>query len=351
MPSLKAIAPHAQSSEMNDLLHSGSEEKRTALCRTGFLAKGMTALLMALNAGASIAQNYPFKPIRIVASAPGGGNDLASRLLAQGLTERLGQQVVIDGRSAGVIPGEIVARANPDGYTLLYFGGSVWLIPLMVSKPPYDPLKDFSWISLAIMSPNVLVVHPSVAARSAKELIALAKTKPGELNYSSASTGTSNHLAAELFKSMTGVNLVRIPYKGAGPAINAVLAGEAQVMFPSAGAAIPLDKAGKIRMLAVTTIKPSALMPGLPTVASAGFPNFESAALTGLFAPARTPAPVIKRLQEEIARVIELPDVRKRITGLSITPATSSPEEFAKLIATEIPLWRQVAQDNNIKPT
>ena len=349
MPSLKAIAPHAQSSEMNDLLHSGSEEKRTALCRTGFLAKGMTALLMALNAGASIAQNYPFKPIRIVASAPGGGNDLASRLLAQGLTERLGQQVVIDGRSAGVIPGEIVARANPDGYTLLYFGGSVWLIPLMVSKPPYDPLKDFSWISLAIMSPNVLVVHPSVAARSAKELIALAKTKPGELNYSSASTGTSNHLAAELFKSMTGVNLVRIPYKGAGPALNAVLVGEAQVMFPSAGAAIPLDKAGKIRMLAVTTIKPSALMPRLPTVASAGFPNFESAALTGLFAPARTPAPVIKRLNQETVRLLTQPDVKEKLFNTGVEVVASTPEQFEATVRSEMTRMGKVIRETGMR--
>lgn len=313
--------------------------------------------LMVLGVGAVCAQTtstgsgqaYPNKPIRVVASAPGGGNDLASRLLAQSLTNRLGQQVVIDGRASGVVPGEIVARATPDGYTLLYFGSTVWLLPLMISNAPYDPLKDFSWVTLAIMSPNVLVVHPSTAIKSVKDLIALAKVKPGELNYSSASTGTSNHLAAELFKSMTGVNIVRVPYKGAGPALNAVLAGEVHLMFPSAGAVIPLEKAGKLRALAVTTVQPSALMPGLPTVAASGLPGYESAALTGVFAPAKTPVPIVRRLNQEIVQILNQPDVKEKLFNTGVEVVGSSPERFETMMKSEMAKMGNVIKEAGIR--
>ena len=287
-------------------------------------------------AGAQSAAGYPNKPIRIVMSAPGGGNDLAARIIAQGLTRSMGQQVVLDGRAAGVVPGLIVSKAAPDGYTLLYFANSVYLIPLMTSNPPYDSFKDFSWITLAVISPNVLVVHPSLPVNSVKELIALARARPGEINYASASNGTSNHLAAEMFKAMTGVNLVRVPYKGGAPALNAVVANEAQLMFPTAGAVIPLVKAGRIRALAVTTAQPSALLPGLPTVASAGFPDFESASLTGVYAPAKTPAAIIRRLNQEIVRVLDQADVKERLFNTGVEVVASTPEQFAAAVKSEM---------------
>ena len=334
--------------KLRDLINNRNAEKYSAFRRITYTAAAVAVTLMTFNTGAG-AQTYPTKPVRLVASAPGGGNDLASRLLAQGLTERLGQQVVVDGRAAGVIPGEIVSRAAPDGHTLLYYAGSVYLIPLMMSKPPYDPLKDFSYITLAIVSPNVLVVHPSVAAKSVKDIIALAKAKPGELNYSSASTGTSNHLAAELFKSMTGTNIVRVPYKGAGPALTAVVAGEVHLMFPSAGAVIPLEKSGKIRALAVTTIKPSALMPGLPTVAAAGLPNFESAAMTGVFAPAKTPAAIIKRLNQEIVGILTQPDIKEKLFNTGVEVVANTPAQFEALVRSEMTRVGKVVRETGMR--
>ena len=306
-------------------------------------------IAVSVSAGAQSAASYPNKPIRIVTSAPGGGNDLAGRILAEGLTQSMGQQVVLDGRSAGIIPGQIVSRAAPDGYTLLYFANSVYLIPLMMSKAPYDPFKDFSWVTLAIISPNVLVVHPSLPAKSVQDLIALAKARPGEINYASASNGTSNHLAAELFKAVTGVNLVRVPYKGAAPALNAVIANETQVMFPTAGAVIPLEKSGRIRLLAVTTAQPSALLPGLPTIASAGFPGFESAALTGVYAPAKMPAAIIRRLNQEIVRVLRRPDVKEKLFNTGVEVVASTPEQFADAVKSEMARMGKVIKDAGIR--
>jgi tripartite-type tricarboxylate transporter receptor subunit TctC len=295
------------------------------------------------------AQAYPIKPIRIITSAPGGGNDLAGRLIAQGLTDRLGQQVVLDQRAAGIIPGQIVSKAAPDGYTLLYYASSVYLVPLMISNPPYDPFRDFSWITLAVVSPNVLVVHPSLPVKSVRELIAYAKARPGELNYASASTGTSNHLAAELLKAMAGIHIVRVAYKGAGPALNAVVANEVPMMFPTAGAAIPLEKAGRIRAIAVTTAQPSALMPGLPTVASAGLAGFDSAAITGVFAPAKTPSAIIKRLNQEIVTAITQPDVKEKLFNTGVEVVGSTPEQFAAAVKSEMLRMGKVIRDAGIK--
>ena len=307
-------------------------------------------LMMAASwAGAQSAASYPNKPIRIVTSAPGGGNDLAGRILSEGLTQSMGQQVVLDGRSAGIIPGQIVSKAAPDGYTLLYFANSVYLIPLMSSTPPYDPFKDFAWVTLAIISPNVLVVHPSVPAKSVRELIALAKARPGEINYASASNGTSNHLAAELLKSMAGINIVRVPYKGAAPALNAVVSNEAQLMFPTAGATIPLEKTGRIRALAVTTAEPSALLPGVPTVASAGLPGFESAALTGVYAPGRTPAAIIRRLNQEIVRVLNRADVKEKLFNTGVEVVASTPEQFGAAVKSEMDRMGKVIKDAGIR--
>jgi len=319
----------------------------------GVLLAGVMFLIAGVACGQATStgsgQAYPSKPIRIVTSAPGGGNDLAGRIIAQGLTEALGQQVVLDGRSSGIIPGQIVSKAAPDGYTLLYFANSVYLVPLMISNPPYDPLKDFSWVTLAIVSPNVLVVHPSLPVKSVQELIALAKAKPGELNYASASSGTSNHLAAELFKSMAGVNIVRVSYKGAGPALNAVVANEVPLMFPTAGAVIPLAKAGRIRALAVTTAQPTALMPGLTTVARAGLPGFESASSTGVYAPAKTPPAIVKRLNQDIVRVLTQADVKEKLFNTGVEVVGSTPEQFAAAVKSEMIRMGKLIKDVGIR--
>jgi tripartite-type tricarboxylate transporter receptor subunit TctC len=222
-----------------------------------------------------------------------------------------------------------VAKAPPDGYTLLFWGSALWLLPFLRSGVPYDPVKDFAPITLAVNSPNVIIVHPSLAANSVRELIALAKARPGQLNYASGSTGSSNHLAAELFNSMAGINIVRITYKGAGAALNDLIAGQVQVMFPNAAAAAPHIKSGRIRALAVTSLQPSALAPGLPTVAGSGLPGYESGSILSVLAPGRTPIPIINRLNREIVQVLKRPDVKEKFFTTGSEVVASSPDELA----------------------
>lgn len=223
-------------------------------------------------------QSYPNKPLRLVTAAPGGGSDFASRLIAQGLTPSLGQQVIVDNRGGanGAIAAQTVADALPDGYTLLLYASTVWIVPFL-QRVSYDPVRDFAPITLALSSPIILVVHPSVAAHSVKELIDLAKAKPGALNYASSSSGSPNHLAAELFKAMANINIAHIPYKGGGPALRALIGGEVQLMFATAGGAVPHISSGRLRALAVTSAQPSVLFPALPTVAASGLPDYEAA--------------------------------------------------------------------------
>jgi tripartite-type tricarboxylate transporter receptor subunit TctC len=305
--------------------------------------------LLTSSAHAATAQNFPTKPIRIVTSEIGGGLDFVARLVSQGLTANLGQQVIVDNRPSGVFTGSIVSKASPDGYTLLLNGSSFWLLPFLQSNVPYDPIRDFAPITLATSSPLMLVVHPVVPVTSVKDLIALAKARPGELNYSSSSPGTPQHIAAELFKSMAGVNIVRIPYKGAGPAIVALVAGEVQLTFSSAGAAAPHIKSGRLRALAVASVEPSALAPGLPTVASAGLPGFEAGSLWGFFAPAKTPVGLITRLHHEIVRVLNKPDVKEKLFNASTEVVGSSPERFAAVIKADMLRGSQVIKAAGIR--
>ncbi|MGZ5117978.1 MAG: Bug family tripartite tricarboxylate transporter substrate binding protein [Burkholderiales bacterium] len=305
--------------------------------------------LLTPGAHAATAQNFPTRPIRIVTSEIGGGLDFLARLVAQGLTPNLGQQVIIDNRPSGVFTGSIVSKASPDGYTLLCNGSSFWLLPFLQSNVPYDPVKDFSPITLATSSPLMLVVHPALPVKSVKELIALAKAKPGELNYSSSSPGTPQHIAAELFKSMTGVNIVRIPYKGAGPAVVALVAGEVQMTFSSAGAAVPHIKSGRLRALAIASAEPSALAPGLPTVASAGLPGFEAGSLWGFFAPAKTPVNLINRLQHEIVSVLNKADMKEKLFNATTEVVGSSPEKFAAVINADMQRGRKVIEAAGIR--
>ena len=293
-------------------------------------------LLMASGAcvGLAAAQSYPLKPVRILTVVPGGTPDLISRLISQGITSSLGQPVVVDNR-AGIVGIEIAAKAPADGYTLAVNGQNLWILPFLQPNLPYDPIRDFAPVSLVTRAPNVLVLHPLVPTRSVEELIALARSKPGELNYGTGGVGSSNHLSAELFMAMSGINLVLINYKGTGPSITGLLGGEVQVMFAGLGPAAPHIKSGKLRALAVTTAQPSALTPGLPPVATF-LPGYESVVLTGMFAPVKTPPAIIDRLNQEIVRLLALPEVRERLANLGIEPVGSSPAEFATKIKSEM---------------
>ncbi len=293
------------------------------------------------------AQGYPTKPIRIVSGSAGGGQDFATRMIAQGISAPLGQQVVVDNRSRED-PGEVAAKGRPDGYTLLVAGSAHWLQPFMRERVPYDPVRDFAPITLAAKLPNVLVVHPSVPAASTRELIALAKAKPGVLNYASGSAGSSNHLATELFRSMAGISIVRVPYGGTGPGLNALLGGEVQMMFPNAVAAAPQVKAGKLRALGVTGAEQSALLPGLPTVA-ATLPGYESVATIAVFSLAHTPQPIVARLNQEMVRVLTRPDIKEKFANLGADVVASSPEQLAAAIQSEMTRLGKLIKDAGIK--
>ena len=301
----------------------------------------------ALSLGMSMVsgQDFPSRPIRIVTSNVGGSSDFVARHIASGLTANLGQSVIVDNRA---IPAEIVSKAPPHGHTLIVDGSSCWVAPLL-QKMPYDFMRDFSPITLAITQPNVLVVHPSVAANSVKELIALAKAKPGALNYASGNTGGSAHLAGELFKSMAGVNIVRVAYKGSALAITGLIGGETQLMITDTNIVAPHVKLGKLRALAVTTAQPSALAPGLATVSAAGLPGYESMGMSGLFAPTKTPGPIINRLSQETVRVLSVPDVKEKFFSVGSEVVGSSPEKFAAEIKADINRWSKVIKDAGIQ--
>jgi tripartite-type tricarboxylate transporter receptor subunit TctC len=298
---------------------------------------------------AALAQQYPVKPVRVVASEAGGGGDFVARVMAPGLTAALGQQIVVENRGGGVIAGDVVARSAPDGYTLLVYGNTLWLLPLLRSQVPYDPVRDFLPLSLITRSPTVLVVHPSVPAKSVKELIALARARPGQLNYASAAPGTNNHLAAELLKYQAKVDIVRVSYRGMASALTAVMSGEAQVMFPIGAGATSQIQSGKVRALAVTSLEPSPLYPGLPTVASAGLPGFEVLALFGVFAPAKMPDAIAARLNKEIVRVMQQPDVKERLFASGVEAVGTAPEGLAAAVRDEVARMQKVIRSAGIR--
>jgi tripartite-type tricarboxylate transporter receptor subunit TctC len=285
--------------------------------------------------GAAYAQEFPTRPVRIVTATVGGTTDLVARLIAQGLTASLGQQVIVDNRPPGIIPGEIVVKAAADGYTVLFHGSSLWMMPLL-QKVPFDPVKDLAPVTLASSTPNLVVVNPAVPAKTIKELIALARAKPGALNYGSGATGASSHLAAELFKHMAGVNIVRVPYKGQGPAVLGLLGGEVQMSFATSASVAGHIKAGKLRALAIGTARPSALAPGLPTVAESGLPGYQSASNAGMFVPVRTPARLIALLNRETVRALNRQEVRDVLFRDGTEVIGSSPQEFAASIYAEM---------------
>jgi len=291
---------------------------------------------------------YPDRPIRlIVPIAPGGGTDILSRIVGQKLSQSVGQQIVIDNRpGAGSIIGtDIVAKSPPDGYTLVMVFPAHAINVTLYPKLPFDPVKDFTPVALVADATYILMVHPSLPVKSVKELIALARKRPGELNYASAGNGSSPHLAAELFKSMAHVNILGIPYNGGGPAIAATLAGEAHMTFGVMAAALPFVKNGRLRGLGTSGAHRSPLTPDLPTIDEAGVPGYEADAWYGLLAPAQTPEPVVARLDREIKAILQLPDVRERLAGLGFEPMQSTPQQFAAFIRSEIPKWAKVVKD------
>lgn len=311
----------------------------------------MMFALCALSGGFAQAA-YPIKPIRmIVAVPPGGPADTLSRLVAPRLNEALGQTIVIDNRPGanGNIAYEMVARAAPDGYTITAVAAGVAINPSLYREVKYDPLTDFAPITQGIAVPNILIVHPSVAAASVRELIALAKARPGQLAFASAGTGTSGHLALEQFRQMSGLQVIHVPYKGGGPALGEVIAGQVQALFSIALAAIPQVKSGKVRALAITSAKRSALAPDLPTLAESGFPGFEVVGWFGWLAPAKTPKQIVDRLNGELVRILRQPEMKERLLGLGADPVGSTPQEFAAFIRSEHEKWSRVIRDANIR--
>jgi len=313
----------------------------------------VACVLLALAASAATAQTYPTKPVRIIVMyGPGSTIDIMARLIAPRLNEALGQPVIVENRpgAGGAIGMDMAAKAPPDGHTLTIgaTGPSV-TNPLLYPKIPFDPIRDFAYISLIATGPAVIAVHPSIPAKNVRELVALAKARPGQLNYGSPGVGTSPHLAGELFKQVTGTQIVHVPYKGNAEAITDLLGGQISIVFTGVPPVIPLMQAGKIKLMATTGDKRIATIPALPTIAESGYPGAAMGIWYGLVAPAATPVSIIARLHKEISRIQTLPDIRERFVQLGTEPTTSSPEAFTSLVRDELAKWGKVIRAAGIK--
>ena len=314
-----------------------------------FLALGLTLACTGVSA-----QNYPSRPIRLVVPYPPGGPlDIMARAIGQKLTEAWSQPVVVDNRAGagGNIGAELVAKSPADGYTLLMGAVATHAInPTLYGKLPYDPVKDFAPVALVAQVPNILVVNPSVPARSVKELIELARARPGYLNFGSGSTGSTGHLAGELFNAMAGVQMVHIPYKGGAPAMADLLAGQVQLMFDNLANALPNVRAGRLRALAVTTLARSPAMPDLPTIAESGLPGFDLTTWFGLMVPAGTPPEIVIKLNAGIARALNAKDMRERLEKMGAEPpADNTPEHFAAFIRAEAAKYAKVVKESGAR--
>ncbi len=295
---------------------------------------------------------YPTKAVRmIVPFPPGGGTDLLARIIGQKLTEGLGVPMVVENRpgAGGVVGADVVAKARADGYTLLTVSASHTINPSIYKKLPYDTVRDFAPVTLLAGGPGLLVVHPSIPARTVKEFIAFAKARPGLIAYASAGTGTPPHLGGELFKSMAGIDLTHIPYKGNGPAYTDLISGQVPVMFPNVSTGLQYVKAGRIRALAVTSLARARVAPEIPTIDESGVPGYELNSWYGALTTAGTPAAIITRLQQEIAKALQLNDVRDKLVTQGMEPAGSTPAEFAAVINAEIGKWAKVAKQSGLK--
>ena len=295
---------------------------------------------------------YPAKPVRLVIGlAPGGATDIQARLFAQKLTESLGRPVVVENRAGagGTIAYAQVAKSPPDGYTLMGISSGYTITPSIYSKLPYDPLRDFTPISLVVQAPFLLLVHPSLPVKSVKDLLALAKSKPGTLDSASAGQGSSTHMAFELFRTMANVKIAHIPYKGTGPALVDAVAGQVHMLFGNVLSSLVHAKSGRLRALAVTTARRSKVLPDLPTLDEAGVRGYENSTWFGVIAPAGTPPAIIGRLNAELNKASQAPEIIERIAPDGGEPVGSTPEQFGKHIATEIARWRKVVKDAGIK--
>lgn len=303
--------------------------------------------------GIAQAQQYPVKPIRIVVSfPPGGPTDLAARFVANHFTKAFGQTAMVENVSgaAGIVGADRVAKSAPDGYTLLMSSSNPYAVAqLLYPSMPFDALRDFAPISIVIRTPNYLVVNPSVPVNTVQELIAYARANPGKLTYSSAGTGTSTHLGVELFKNMTGTFILHIPYKGSAPSVAAVMAGETQIAMETAPPLIPQIKAGRLRMLAVTTIERARLLPQVPTVAESGLPGFDTYTWFGMAAPAGVPREIVEKLHAETVRALAVPDVRQKLESLGAEVVTSTPEEFTAMQKGETAKWVKLVKEVGIR--
>jgi tripartite-type tricarboxylate transporter receptor subunit TctC len=310
-------------------------------------------VLVGIGAQCAFAQDYPARPIRlVVASSPGGASDILARTLAQKLTEEFAQQVVVDNRggASGVIGTDIVTKAAPDGYTLLIIQPSLTINPSMIEKLPYDAMRDLAPVSLVVDAAQIMTANPSVPAKTVKDVIALAKAKPGQLMFGSPGLGTSPHLTAELFKQMAGVDMPQVLFKGSGPAYISVISGEVSVAFSTVLSAMPHVKSGKIRALGVTTLKRVQVLPDVPTIAESGLPGFETSQWFGILAPAGTPRPVVDRLYQALVRASTSPDVKDRLAAQGVEVVNKKPEEFASVIKQETGQWAKVIKAAGIKP-
>ena len=320
------------------------------MARPRIAAAALGALLILIS-GAVAAQAYPARPIRfLIGFPPGGTNDIVARIVAPKLSEFLGQQVVVENRGGAntAIASELAARAAPDGYTIVMNGPGHATNPSLI-KLNFDSVKDFAFITLLAVSQNLLVVHPSLPARNVKELIALSKKRPGDINYGSSGIGSTVHLSAELFQYMTGVKWVHVPYRGGGPGVVALIAGEVSLYFGNLPTVIRQARDGKLRALAVTGPKRAAAAPDIPTIGEAGVPGYEVTNFFGMSAPAKTPQPILERLHSETVRALNSPDVRERLVGLGADPVGNSRQEYAAFIQNEIAKWAKVIKAAGIK--
>jgi tripartite-type tricarboxylate transporter receptor subunit TctC len=302
-------------------------------------------------AGHAQAPNYPSKPIRfLVGFPPAGTNDIVARAVAQKVSENIGQSIVVENRGGAntAIATELGARAAPDGYTILLNAPGHATNPALI-KLPFDPMRDFAFVTLLAQAPNLLVVHPSLPAHNVKELIAVSKKHPGEINYGSSGIGTTVHLSGELFQYMTGVKWVHIPYKGGGPAVVELIAGQTQIYFGNMPTVIGHARAGKLRALAVTSSKRSAAEPNIPTVAESGVPGFDVTAWYGVSVPAKTPRAIIDKLHDEFVRALKSPDLRDRLVAQGADPAGTTPEQYTAFVQNEITKWARVIKAAGIK--
>ncbi len=320
-------------------------------CR--LLSLVLFAAVFASATGAALAQSYPNKPIRfIVPYTAGGASDILARAIGQKLTESWGQQVVVDNRGGGgaIIGTELAAKAAPDGYTIFMgASGPLGINPSLHSKLPYDPVKDFAPVTLVAGIPLIMVANNSVPAMSVQELIALAKSKPGHLNMASPGNGTSQHLAGELFKTMAGINLTHIPYKGSAQAVIGLLGGEVSVLFDSLLSSLPHVKAGRLKGLAVTGARRFPAAPDLSTIAESGVPGYEATGWVGVLVPARTANEIVTKLNTEIIKILQMPDIKERLSSLGAEPSGSTPEQFAAYIKAEIIKWAKVVKESGAR--